>query len=208
MAALHEKKRPFFEKAALFTVEVEQKKGKKSGAGMVLTTTGIILTAAHILGNEKMAIVRRCRITDKSWNNKTVECFGRYLGDVIYTNKKLDIAIIKLRQPPPLTIAKFRLNGRVELSQELFRIGRDMGNECLAEGHVYDIFDTDGEFRVSMRGPPGSSGSPIFDEEGWVVGMARAGNANPKDVPFSSCIPIATVWQAIKDQPFMRNPRL
>lgn len=193
----HEAKRPFFTKGAEITVEVRRLDGGYWGSGVVVTPDGLIITAYHVIARGRVVRVRRLRLSKKGWR---LYPYGKYLADVIYRDKKADVAVLKLRKPPAdLVAAKFGDSGPIKVGTPLFRIGRDADGQHLAEGAVVK-FGNDSripEIRVSMHADGGASGGPIFNTDGEVVGMLLRGESDPKLPHAGYVIPINVVHNRI-----------
>ena len=91
--AFSEAKRPFFEKAVRVTVTLRNSRDGNIGTGVVLSKSGVILTAQHVVRRSKTMQMRRCWLDKNGW---TVRDTGRYTADVVYVDRRADIAIITL----------------------------------------------------------------------------------------------------------------
>ncbi|HTK04507.1 MAG TPA: serine protease [Candidatus Eisenbacteria bacterium] len=189
----HEAKRPFFAKGAESTVEIRRLDKQEWGSGVIVTTEGLILTAYHVIGRARVMRVRRLRLSKKGWR---LYPYGKYVADVIYRDKKADVAVLKLRKPPPdLVPATFGDSVPVKVGTPLFRIGRDQDGQHLAEGLVYALgrHERIPEISVSMHADGGASGGPVFDTDGKVIGLLLRGESDPKLPHRGFVIPINIV---------------
>lgn len=189
----HEAKRPFFTEGARVTVEIRRLDKQEWGTGVVVTAEGLILTAYHVIGRARVMRVRRLRLSKKGWR---LYPYGKYVADVIFRDKKADVAVLKLRKPPPdLVAAKFGDSLPVKVGTPLFRIGRDTDGQHLAEGAVFRFGREERipEIVASMHADDGASGGPVFNTDGEVVGMLLRGEADPKLPHTAFIIPINVV---------------
>ncbi len=195
--AFSEAKRPFFEKAVRVTVTLRNSRDGNIGTGVVLSKSGVILTAQHVVRRSKTMQMRRCWLDKNGW---TVRDTGRYTADVVYVDRRADIAIIKLRKPPPtLTVAKLGDSDELEIGSPLFRVGADDDKHRLSEGHIFHFGKVNRipEFKISMHADFGSSGGPIFDQTGAVVGITLRGDWDKKLPYTADAIPINVVKRRI-----------
>ena len=191
--SFHEAKRPFFSKGAEVTVEIRRLDKKEWGSGVVVTADGLILTAYHVIGRARVLRIRRLRLSKKGWR---LYPYGKYVADVIYRDKKADVAVLKLRKPPQgLMAATFGDSAAIKVGSPLFRIGRDADGQHLAEGIVYKLGHENRipEISASMHADFGASGGPVFNTDGEVVGLLLRGALDPKHPHFACIIPINIV---------------
>jgi S1-C subfamily serine protease len=135
--------------------------GSGSGSGALVSDDGYILTDAHVVGDEKEVRTR--------WSDGI-----ETVAQVIRVAKDRDIAIIKTnpRDRSPLPIKR----GAVTPGQRVFAIGSPNGKAF--QGTVSSgVISADRTIRglrfiqsdVSIS--PGSSGGPLLDENGSVIGF-------------------------------------
>ena len=140
--------------------------GDGSGSGVLVSDDGYILTNAHVVGNEKQ--LRVC------WSDGVEK-----VGQVIRSSKPRDIALIKTdpRERLPLPIQR----GGVSPGQRVFAIGSPLGKE--QEGTVSGgVISASNRIRDGMRFiqsdvaiSHGSSGGPLLNETGSVIGITVSG---------------------------------
>lgn len=188
---------PLFRQAVSVTVEVRTADG--TGAGALLTSNGLILTALHVVAGGKPIYVRRCRFDVKT---RTVRLKGRYRADVVARDRQADIAIIKLRQPPA-GLPRCRLGDSRKLrhGSALYRVGRD--NIQLASGYILNFGTNAGirEIEVGMPTDDGASGGPVFDAKGRLVAVALRAALGEKQPMMLYAIPLHVVARRIFRQP-------
>lgn len=150
---------------AVVTIELYDSKGEvfKSGSGFIVSPEGAILTNYHVIAHSKQATVR---LANRDAYD-TVE--------VLDIDKHKDIALIKIKAfgLPSLILGR---SNTVEVGDTVFSLSNPLGvlENTLSQGIVSGIRPRDGyhEFQISAPISHGSSGGPIFDANGEVVGIA------------------------------------
>jgi S1-C subfamily serine protease len=139
-----------------------------SGSGVLVSTDGYVITDAHVVGDDKEARVR--------WSDGI-----ETLGQVVRVAKNRDVAIIKTnpRDRSPLAIKR----GRVTPGQRVYAIGSPRGKEF--EGTVSSgvisadrVMDGLRYIQSDTTVSHGSSGGPLLDESGAVIGLTDLGFDN------------------------------
>lgn len=148
-------------------IEVYDDGGKVSGSGsgFVVGADGAILTNYHVVAHTKRATVRLAN--------------GDAYDDVsvLDLDKRKGIALIKIKaiDLPPLKLGH---SASVQVGDKLYALGNPLGvfQNTLSEGILSGVRQGDG-YRIFQLSTPishGSSGSPVFDSHGDVVGMIDA----------------------------------
>ncbi len=85
-------------------------------------------------------------------------------GKVVWRHKKEDIAVLyfKTKERPP--IARLRKTP-LPIGTPVLLVGYPLGELHITDGY------TSGEMRISTPAAPGSSGSPVMDLQGYVIGV-------------------------------------
>ena len=143
--------------------------GNGSGSGVLLSDDGYVITDAHVVGDEKEVRVR--------WSD-TIE----KMGEVVRSSKTRDVAIIKTdpRGRPPVPIAR----GAVSPGQRVYAIGSPMTKELqgtVSSGVVSAMRTTPNGLNYiqsDVSVSEGSSGGPLLDESGAVLGLTDLGLPN------------------------------
>jgi TPR repeat protein len=141
-------------------------KSSGSGSGIIISKTGVVATAFHVVeGAAKIKIIT---------SNAT------YKGEVLAFDKSNDIAILQIEGgDSSFTAVPIASSGAVKLGQSVFTLGfpniEVQGfNLKMTKG---DISSTSGLqddprlFQISVPVQSGNSGGPLFDENGNVVGI-------------------------------------
>ena len=186
----------------IITTESRSPRGDEvgSGAGLVVNTDGLVLTANHVVDGAGSITVR---FADGTTSPATVS--SRHVETDIAT-------LTPLRLPEPVVPAV--LGGGVQVGAPVFAVGHPLGlTDSLTAGVVSALDRT-----VSVPGGrrlehliqfdaavnPGNSGGPLLDRAGHVVGVVT-GLANPTDqslfVGIGFAVPIATAGGAAGSPP-------
>lgn len=152
---------------AVVLIETYNLKGEVSGAGsgFLVSADGVIVTNFHVVAHTKQATVRLAN--QDAYD--TVE--------VLDVDKRKDIAVIKIKAVslPYLTLGQ---SAAIEVGQPIFSLSNPLGElqNTLSQGIVSGIRQGDGYHYFQITAPisHGSSGSPIFNSSGEVVGIAVA----------------------------------
>lgn len=157
------------------------------GSGVVVSDTGDILTNEHVINN-----CARVRIQPLGLAVK-----------VVARDARNDLALLRADNAD-LPAVRLRAGRNVRLGDDIIAIGYPLKG-VLSSGAVVTtgivnamtgINDDTSAFQISATVQPGSSGGPIFDRSGNLVGIVRArllstSQANPQNVNFG--INLATV---------------
>lgn len=163
------------------------------GTSFVIGADGWLLTCAHVIGAETVA---------------TITLDGRrLLADVVRSDRRADLALLKLREPLPAASAvlSFRAAERpATMGEDVFTIGyplsRLLGNTArMSKGLLSataGLRDNPLELQVSAEIHPGNSGGPLLDRDGRVIGVVNkvinpaavqraTGGALPQNINFA-----------------------
>ena len=181
-------------RVSIITAQITAKRGASSGprtgaygSGVVVSDTGDIVTNEHVINN-----CVRIRIQPLGLSVKMVAKDARN-----------DLALLRA-ESSGLPAAKLRAGRNVRLGDDIIAIGYPLKG-VLSSGAVVTsgivnamsgLNDDTSAFQISATVQPGSSGGPIFDRSGNLVGIVRArllstARTNPQNVNFG--INLATV---------------
>jgi len=166
---------------AVVLIETYNEKGEvsKSGSGFLITSDGEILTNYHVIAHAKRATVRLAN--QDAYD--TVE--------VLDIDKRKDIALIKIKAVslPYLALGQ---SSTVEVGETVLALSNPLGvfQNTLSQGIVSGIRQGDGYryFQITAPISHGSSGAPIFNGNGEVIGIAVAALQEGQNLNFA--IPI------------------
>jgi serine protease Do len=134
-----------------------------TGSGFLVSTDGYVLTDAHVVGDDKNVRVR--------WPDGL-----EGLATVERVSKKRDVAILKTnpRDRAPLALKR----GPVTPTQRVYVIGSPNGKDfegTVSSGIISADRTIDGLRYIQSDAAmsPGSSGGPLLDETGAVIGLSE-----------------------------------
>jgi len=172
-------------------VAIETDEGK--GTGFAISEDGKILTNAHVVKDYHSVLVA---FQDNSL----------FEGTVIETYPDVDLALIELddAEVPFLTLAD---ETTFSPKDSIYFIGNPLGFHRIAnKGTIIDYTRVrDWEKNVVMMEAPvyrGSSGSPVIDDDGEVIGIVFATTENEKYGKVGLFIPIDYFWEKVNAPSF------
>lgn len=168
--------------AATVMIEVQGACCGASGSGLLLTRTGLIATSAHVIAGARQVRVRLS-------SGETFDAVGTLSYD-----PRLDLAIIVI-PGVGLPSAPLANSDKLVVGQRLRAIDVSTGQgTTVTDALLSAVHSEDGVRWLHMSVPVslGSSGGPIVDEQGDVVGLVVAGAPGGAE-HFNVAIPINDV---------------
>lgn len=159
------------------------------GSGVVVNENGDILTAYHVVEH---ATAIEINFADGS----------RAAAQVLSADPEMDIAVLHPAQPPELIVpAVLGSAGAMRIGDEAFVVGNPLGLSASMSAGVISGFGRstfvegseqrlEGLIQFDTAVNPGSSGGPLLNRQGQVVGIVT-GLANPTDQNFFAGIGFA-----------------
>ncbi|MBW4541779.1 MAG: serine protease [Myxacorys chilensis ATA2-1-KO14] len=151
------------------------------GSGFILNSKGLILTNQHVVRNNRQV---RIKLADGSV----------YQGTVVSRNPNVDLAMIQIQPKKPLPSLKIQ-PVPPQIGQKVYAIGNPspkaigMLERSLSDGIVSRI-DGSGLIQFTASVTFGSSGGPLLNEDGYVVGIVRSGVPGTN---FNFAVPVGAV---------------
>ncbi|HEY1393644.1 MAG TPA: trypsin-like peptidase domain-containing protein [Methylibium sp.] len=147
--------------AAVVTIE----SAVGSGSGFFISQDGYLLTNQHVVSDAKFVRV-------KLSNGHSM------VGEVIRANKPRDVALVKT-DPTASPVLQLR-HGDARIGEEVYALGSPYGevlSGTLTKGvlSARRVFDGVAYLQSDVAINPGSSGGPLIDTEGAVLGIAQSG---------------------------------
>lgn len=133
------------------------------GTGFYLTDYDIIVTNEHVVRDNREVVI------DGS-------LFDRQLVEVIYLDEVYDLAFLKSPRAHEMPIVRLRDVSDLNVGEKVFSIGHPFGqNHQFKEGRIDSISYNEEEkisyYEHSALLSPGNSGGPLFDKEGFLIGV-------------------------------------
>lgn len=191
-------------RGAVVSIVMSDKKGEPiaQGSGFIVSRDGLILTNYHVIAEGSSALVK---LPDGAFYP---------VQGVVAADKSHDIAVIKVHGEGFRTLTLGN-SDRVQVGQEVVAIGNPLSLESsVSNGIVSGIRsgqELGGRFlQVTTPISPGSSGGPLFNMEGEVVGITTMYLKGGENLNFA--IPINQARRLLLDehgkaQPLPDEPR-
>ena len=154
------------------------------GSGVLVTSTGYVLTNFHVIDGAT-------KISVRTYDHREFE------GKIIGRDEDTDLAVLKITSSEPLPFARFGDSDRLRVGDWVLAVGSPFGLEQTVTAGIISAKgrETDGgatAFQQFLQTDaainPGSSGGPLVDLDGKVVGINTAiasQNGNNTGVSFS-----------------------
>jgi len=174
--------------AVVLIVGVSQGQEVIQGTGFTVTPDGVIVSNYHVIKGAYPAIVKL----------STGDVFDRI--DVLEWDARRDIAVIKVPgfNMPTVVLGN---SDEVVVGEHVVVVGNPQGLEhSISDGLISGIRKLEGYHAYQISAPisPGSSGSPVFNDNGEVIGVAFATIEEGQNLNF--CIPINYVRGLLSTQ--------
>lgn len=188
---------------------------KAMGTGFLVDDSGLVLSNWHVAEKATNMFVW----TLPEGGDKSIKFLFEkqdyYMASVIATNKKQDLALIKVSGLPksikPVTLGS---DDQIEVGDNVYAIGHPISYPwTFSFGMVSQVrknfeWDYDDTFThtanvIQMQTPisSGNSGGPLFSSEGKVVGVNTLGETEGQNINFA--VAVNQVKQFIKDNPYV-----
>lgn len=181
---------------AIVTVDSQLSDGISCGTGCIIDKSGVILTSAHVIDIGKTIVV-----TTSNGQNYDAKIL-KHLGE----NK--DIALLKINSTENLKTVKLGNSENVKVGQKVFAIGNPFGfSGTLTQGIVSRIDYTKGRIQTDAAINPGSSGGPLLNTSGEIIGINQAiynPDNNISNIGIGFATPINMVKEYIQEANFLQ----
>jgi len=140
---------------------------RSQGSGFIIEPDGVILTNAHVIEGAKKIIVK---LVDKS----------EFEANVIGKDMRTDIALLKIATKGPLPTLAMGDSDNLQVGEWIMAVGNPFGlDSSLSSGivsakgrHLGEAYDRLIQTDASLN--PGSSGGPLVNLDGRVIGVSKA----------------------------------
>ncbi len=173
--------------------EQREFKNRGVGSGFILDSQGHIVTNEHVIASaEKIEV--------------TLSNGSKYIAEVVGTDPKTDIALIKIdikSSREKLVPVRFGDSEKLRIGEWVFAIGNPLGfgytvtaGIVSAKGRSLNMGAYDNFIQTDAPLNPGNSGGPLFNLRGFVIGVNTAIASRGQGIGFS--IPSATVESIVR----------
>ena len=188
---------------------------KAMGTGFLVDDSGLVMSNWHVADKAtNMYVWTLPEGGDKS-AKFLFEKQEYFMGIVVATNKKKDLALIKVGGlPKSIKSVNLGSDDQIEVGDRVYAIGHPISYPwTFSSGMVSQVrknleWDYDDSFThsanvIQMETPisSGNSGGPLFSSEGKVVGVNTWGSSEGQNLNFA--VAIDQVKQFIKDNPYI-----
>ena len=157
-----------------------------SGSGIIISANGVIATNYHVIENAKGIDILINR-------NGQVETYN---AKVLISDKTNDLSLLKISSTnfTKFTTLPYSINTKLlDIGTSVFTLGYPMSNVLgedvkLTDGLISSKTGYQGDlttYQISAPIQPGSSGGPLFDKNGNLVGITNAGIPNADNVGYA-----------------------
>ncbi len=181
IAALERAQQALFEKTAPAVVFLAN--GRGFGSGFFVTDAGLILTNRHVVGDQTVVDV-------------VLHDGSRLKGQVIErATDDVDLALVQLSEPRKTPVLELDQSDSLKVGAWVAAVGHGLGGIwTYSVGMVSNIYPAGSQrpvFQTQIPLNPGSSGGPMIDRLGRVVGVTTAGIEGANNVNFGIRIDVA-----------------
>ena len=153
---------------------VKKESFQRSGAGVIVDSTGVIVTNTHTILNSQRIIV-------------TLHDGRSFPAQVLGVVAQYDFSFLRIQPPEPLTAITWSDSDAIKLGEDIVTIGHsEILRETISGGKIIGIGVQNEKtskrtpqetklIRVNINVYKGDSGGPIFDRKGQFLGLMVAG---------------------------------
>ena len=181
---------------SVVSIEVRNERSASFGTGFIISEAGYIVTNYHVVDTAGSVIVTL--YDDRQFN-----------AEIVGYEENNDIAVLKISPDEKIQSLVYGKSSDLSVGDNVYIIGNPLGgltftlttgvvsalNRLVSTGNGLEI----NMFQTDAAVNSGNSGGPVFDEHGYVVGIASAKYASSSIEGLSFCIPIDDVRSMIDD---------
>lgn len=162
------------------------------GSGFNIDAKGLVVTNRHVVEDAGVVTV-------------IFEEDGVYkASEVIKPSSDLDIAFLKLNDAEELPALTLKENPNLSEDEEVLVIGNPLGfSRVVKEGTLEDLVHiSNNRSLLEIKAPiyPGSSGSPVFDRQGEVIGLIYAAREVSEDEVRGIAFSVREVLELLREE--------
>lgn len=154
-------------KPAVVYIATYDAKGQQEGlgSGFVVDASGVVVTNLHVIQGAKALSVK---MADGEVYDKV---------EIVDYDARRDIAVLKVKPYGRLPTVSLGDSDRVEIGEDAVAVGNPKGMEHTVSSGLISAMRQDEGYKliqISVPISPGSSGGPLFDRQGRVIGITTA----------------------------------
>ena len=140
---------------------------QRTGAGLIIDPSGIIVTNTHIIINAPFIFV-------------ILKDGTKLPAQVLFASGNYDFSFLRVQPPHPLGSVKWADSSRIAIGDPIIAIGNaDFDHSSILSGHIKSIIqsvsmDTRDFLELDLDLYQGDSGGPILDYQGRLLGLIMA----------------------------------
>jgi S1-C subfamily serine protease len=157
--------------------------GNSTGSGSFISSDGLILTNAHVVG-------RFSRVEVITQDGR------RFAGDVISTDRRNDLALIKVQSQERFPFLPLADSKGIQVGQRVFAIGSPFGLSGTLTTGILSRIAPNGDLQTDAAINPGNSGGPLLNSKGELIGVNKAIIGNGQGIGFATSAPTARTFIA------------
>lgn len=167
---------------SIVVIGAMDKKQSRLGSGFIVDEDGLIVTNAHLTGGAKKIVI------------KLHKSAVYHQASLVAIDRAKDIAILKV-DLPNLKPVKLGNSNKVQIGERVVSIGNPLGLEStISDGLISSWRTVKGGLKVLQISVPlsqGSSGGPLFNLKGEVIGVTMGSYLKGQNLNFA--VPINDV---------------
>lgn len=136
--------------------------GRASGSGSIVSTDGLVITNDHVVRGSNGQV----RVITSSGQ--------QYTGTVIATDRRNDLALIKLQTSDRLPAIRIANASNILVGQRVFALGSPFGQSGTLTTGILSRIGRDGNLQTDASLNPGNSGGPLLNSRGEMIGVNKA----------------------------------
>jgi len=147
--------------------KIDQSKYTPSGTGFAISSDGYVVTALHVINGADS-------VTIQNSNGDA------YHVKAVYKDPGTDIAVLKIVDPSFKSLGALPYGfkrSKADLMEDVFTIGYPLDDMVVGKGYISSWAGSNGDtirYRVEIKASYGNSGSPLFDENGNIIGIINS----------------------------------
>jgi len=176
---------------AIVAIDANLADGFSAGTGCIIRKDGVILTGSHVIEGAKDIDVTTSQ--GKVYKAEVISKMG----------KNKDLALLKINIKKELPTVTFGDSEELKVGQKVLAIGNPFGfSNTLTSGIISRIDYTKGKIQTDAAINPGSSGGPLVNSQGEVIGISQSiynPDNNISNIGIGFAIPINSAKKFIEN---------